>query len=214
MTSRLVGVEAVEPQDGGQKGSRALSDGFTRLFGTPSRGPVVLAGEPELSIHVVEREGETLLHTIGASSVSSSPHGRIAEFVLRLPPEWDLRATLSADGDPRWRWPVDELVRVARGAARGVALAEGDTVTDPAGPTPFHSSTRLAAWLLLPATNPVGDVCLLELPGAEPVHALAMIPLHPSELAFMRERGLVPLLKELGWDQMTTVTDPDRPPVV
>ena len=210
--TRLVGEGTLgepKPASAGELPRVALG----RILGEPSR-TMVVHEDPRLDVQVILGEDSVILHSVGASTKGSGDGPRGAELVLRLPRDWDLDQALDPDGDLRWRWPMDELVRLARGAQNGAVLTEGDTVADPAGPAPFGRGTALGAWLLVPATDPVGDRCTFQSPEGRTIHVLGMLPLHPSELALKMEQGVRPLMEALGWDRISLIVDPDRDAVV
>lgn len=156
--------------------------------------------------------------TLGMSGLETTsqhaPEPRRSELTLRLPADWDIDQALSATGAPRWRWPIDQLVHLARLPHQyGTSLVPGDTVPNGDPPEAFDASTTLSGWLLLPDTIATAEPLVVEL-SSKRIHVLACYPLHTSEMQAKLRHGLGGLMEQLAATNPSPALDPDRAPVV
>ncbi|MBO6934136.1 MAG: suppressor of fused domain protein [Deltaproteobacteria bacterium] len=156
--------------------------------------------------------------TLGMSALETTsrhaPEPRLTELSLRLPADWDIEQALSSSGASQWRWPIEQLVHLARLPHEyRTSLVPGDTVPNGDPPEPFDQTTALSGWLLLPDTIATNEALVLDL-GATRVHVLACYALHASETKVKLEQGLDTLMRELAAANLTPALDPRRPPVV
>ncbi len=168
-----------------------------------------------VDVHVVAPEPERpfwFLFTTGMSarpmSVPSGygvvPH---AELSLMLPEWWqvDLARWRS---EPRWYWPVRELISAARYPHRQRTwLGDGHTLTNADPPKPFDASTKLAATLLL---DGMLDDELCAIHADVRTRLLLLLPIHSDELAFKRAHGFEALRDRLRAADVDVIVDPDR----
>ena len=135
------------------------------------------------------------------------PH---AELSMMLPEAWpfDLQRWKC---EPRWYWPVRELLETARYPhRRRTWIGEGHTLcrTDP--PIPFHSTARLVASVLLDGM--LDEACTIE--GDVATSLLLVMPIHADELRFKLVHGFEALLERMRIAELDLVVDPERPSCV
>lgn len=133
-----------------------------------------------------------------------------AELMLSLPPDWHIGR--EAFEDEAWYWPVRLLKTLARLPHRhGTWLGWGHTVPNgnPAQPyapgLPFDGSI-----LVSPVTVPDG-FHLLPVDAGKSIGFLAVVPLHPEEMALKVRSGTDKLLERLSNNGVSDVFDPQRP---
>lgn len=174
-----------------------------------------------LDLHVVPPADERpfwFLFTTGMSARSMNvPHdlGLVshAELALMLPDWWPVNVG-RWQREPRWSWPVREMLELARYPhRRRTWLGEGHTIASADPPRPFDPSTKLAAMLVLPCDlDDAAEGTAIE---AEVfTELLALWPIHADELAYKLEHGTTALVDRLEESGVTAILDPDRPSCV
>lgn len=166
-----------------------------------------------IDVHVVapsRRDPFWLLYTTGMSALPMTMHPRAessphAELCVLLPAWWQV-----FDRDPRWHWPVRELISSARFPHRRKTwLGCGHTIASHA----FHPSTELCATLIshstvLPAEAqhvPTGD---------KGVDLFTLWFLRSDELRFKMKRGAPALLERFAEANVDEVVSPLRSTVL
>jgi hypothetical protein len=175
-----------------------------------------------VDIHVVAPAAERpfwFLFTTGMSALPMNvpyhmglvPH---AELSLRLPDRWQVD-TERWKREPKWYWPIRELLSIARYPHRNRTwLGEGHTIASSDPPRPFDSTTSLAAMLILPSSLDDGDGECGAIDAEVATELLELWPLHADELEYKRLHGVGALLDRLDEACVTAILDPDRPSCV
>ena len=172
-------------------------------------------------VHLVEPTEHRPFRTLVTSGMSERPmtvpegHGisPYAELVMCLPADWPL--TDRAMRDERHWWPVRVLKEVARlpheyrtWIGPWHSVPNGDPAVPYADGTPF-AGVVVAPMLTAPPEAQsvvVGDGTVVDL--------LALVPLHPAEVALKVARGTDALIDVLDRGGVTEVLDPHRPSLV
>lgn len=211
---------ASAPGKGDSSHLPALRAALGDLFGSvereqsfPGELPIELAAVPPSTSApwwTVFTLGMSALETTG----THAPEPRRTELTLRVPPDWDIDQALSATGASRWRWPIEQLVFLARLPHQyRTSLVPGDTVPNGDPPEPFDETTALSGWLLLPDSIATNEALVVDL-GPKRIHILACYPLHGSEMTAKLEHGLEAVMQKLAAANLSPALDPDRSPVV
>lgn len=208
------------PSDGPRPGvPEAIDQHVERFFG-PVESVLHEMISHLVGVHVLvtapteERPYRTLI-TSGMSErpmtmpadVEVSPY---AELMLALPADWPL---LSADqSDDRHYWPIRLLKQVARlpheyrtwiGAWHSVPNG------DPA--EPYAEGVPFTGVVVTPMLRVPDEARTIEVPDGTTINLLALIPLHPDEMAIKLKRGSDALIDVLERGGITELLDPDRP---
>lgn len=172
-------------------------------------------------IYLVEPTRRRPYRTLITSGMSERPmtvpdgHGisPYAELMLCLPADWPM--TQAALHDDRIGWPIQVLKQVARlpheyrtWIGPWHSVPNGDPAVPYADGTPF-AGVVVTPLLTVPEAGRsvvVGDGTVIDL--------LALVPLHPAEVALKVERGTDALIDVLDRGGINEVLDPARPSLV
>jgi len=173
-----------------------------------------------LDVHLVPPGAERpfwFLFTTGMSALPMRvppgmglvPH---AELSLMLPAYWKVDREVWKR-EPRWYWPVRELLSAARYPHRNKTwFGAGHTFANGEPPRRFDPTTRMSSMVMLASElldeeHPVID-------AEVPTVLLELWPLHSDELALARRQGSHALFHRLLEGEVSAVLDPDRPSCV
>ncbi|GAB3829825.1 suppressor of fused domain protein [Dactylosporangium cerinum] len=169
-------------------------------------------------VYLVEPTERRPYRTLITSGMSEQPmtvpdgHGisPYAELMLCLPADWPM--TQAALHDDRTGWPVRMLKQVARlpheyrtWIGPWHSVPNGDPAVPYADGTPF-AGVVVTPMLTVPEAGHrivVGDGTVIDL--------LALVPLHPAEVALKVTQGTGALIEALDRGGVTELLDPDRP---
>ncbi len=162
-----------------------------------------------------------LLFTTGMSALPMTvPPGleqeAFAELMVQLPASWalqDLLADHSSDPDERWYWPIRWLKMLARFPhEHSTWLGPCHTIPNGDPAAPFHRTTRLCGWMLLPPVGP-DAVAMIDVGSEAPIRLLHLHALHDSEMNLKLQRGADTLIDRLNQGHVTETLDLKRLPV-
>jgi hypothetical protein len=174
-----------------------------------------------VSVHVYvvgpteERPYRTLI-TSGMSELPMTvPEGHgispYAELMLGLPADWPLAAVTGPGADPSG-WPLRVLKEIARLPHEyGTWIGEWHSVPNGDPAQPYTDDTPFAGVVVAPMLRVPAEARTIEVPGGGRIALLALIPLHPDELAVKVERGTDALIEVLDRGKVTELLDPHRP---
>ena len=165
-------------------------------------------------VHLVEPTEQRPFRTLITSGMSERPMtvpddvSPYAELMLRLPPDWPVTT-----GDERYSWPITVLKQLARlpheyhtwiGAWHSVPNG------DPA--VPYAPGTPFAGVVVTPMLLVEDDAArVIRVPGGPEINLLALIPLHPGEMAVKVRKGTDALIELLDRGGINELIDPARP---
>lgn len=136
-----------------------------------------------------------------------------AELMLCLPPEWPL--TQAAVGDERTGWPVQVLKQVARlphEYATWIGAWHSIPNGDPA--VPYAPDTPFAGVVVTPMLDVLPEARTIDVGDGTVINLLALIPLHPTEVALKVSHGTDALIAALDRGGVSESLVPTRPALV
>ncbi|GHJ54135.1 hypothetical protein Nm8I071_34420 [Nonomuraea sp. TT08I-71] len=169
-------------------------------------------------IHVVAPTEERPCHTLITSGMSELPmavpegHGisPYAELMISLPADWPLDEVAGRDGATGW--PLRVLKQVARLPHEyGTWIGEWHSVPNGEPAEPYAAGTPFAGVVVTPMLRVPPEARTIDVAGGVRIPLLALIPLHPEELAVKVERGTDALIEVLDRGHVTELLDPRRP---
>lgn len=169
-------------------------------------------------VYVVPPTDERPFHTIVTSGMSDRPmtmpaaHGVAphAELMMCLPPEWPIDTDCL--NDDQAGWPLRMLKQVARLPHEyGTWIGEWHSV--PHG-EPYAPGSPFTGVVVTPMLRAPEEARIIQIPGGPDVDLLAVVPLHPAELALKMEEGTDALIDALDRGGVTELLDPNRPSTV
>ncbi|RKN16555.1 suppressor of fused domain protein [Micromonospora musae] len=227
-----------EPRGSGVLRHQSLHDGFVAAQGPRQGfaeaidrhieehfGPVEFVYH-EIASHLVgvhvyvvgpteERPYRTLI-TSGMSDLPMTvPDGhdisRYAELMLSLPADWPLTEVTGLNEEPTG-WPVRLIKEIARLPHEyGSWIGEWHSVPNGDPAQPYATGTPFAGVVVTPMLRVPAEARAIEVPDGSRIELLALIPLHPDEVAVKIERGTNALIEILDRGRVTELLDPDRP---
>ncbi|MCP3784980.1 suppressor of fused domain protein [Micromonospora sp. A3M-1-15] len=169
-------------------------------------------------IHVVAPTEERPYRTLITSGMSELPmavpegHGisPYAELMLSLPLDWPLDEVTGRDG--AGGWPLRVLKQVARLPHEyGTWIGEWHSVPNGEPALPYAAGTPFAGVVVAPMLRVPPEARAIDVAGGVRIALLALIPLHPDELAVKVERGTDALIEVLDRGRVSELLDPRRP---
>ncbi|MEU4679934.1 suppressor of fused domain protein [Micromonospora sp. NPDC023737] len=162
-----------------------------------------------------ERPYRTLITTGMSDLPMTVPDGHdispYAELMLSLPPDWPLTERTGL-GEDSTGWPVRVLKEIARLPHEyGTWIGEWHSVPNGDPAQPYTAGTPFAGVVVTPMLRVAPDARTIEVPDGSRIALLALIPLHPGEVAVKVERGTPALIEVLDRGRVTELLDPDRP---
>ncbi len=129
-----------------------------------------------------------------------------AEFMMFLPPEWDVKSS-----DNKYYWPIKQLKDVARLPINcNTWLGFGHTVSSDAENIPYDESTKLCSMLLLSGLNQDFEKMNLEISGLGKINFYQLFPLYEDELKYKHDNGLDALCELFDDDDLSPVLNIKR----
>ncbi|MCA9618289.1 MAG: suppressor of fused domain protein [Myxococcales bacterium] len=210
------------PSDGAME---AIEAHFHQYFGEVSSVFHELVSDlVHLDVHIVpptdERPWYTLFTTGMSDRPMTVPEGceelRYAELLIALPPDWRLDLLGVSPPPPdleRWYWPIRWLKQLARLPHEyGTWLGFGHSIPNGDPAEPFHPSTKLAGWVLLPPISVPEEGSEIVLPDRS-IHLYTLHALHPEEMSLKLNKGTEALLDAFEAHAVDEMLRIDRPPV-
>jgi hypothetical protein len=175
--------------------------------------------EPAIDIFIYPPRAARPFYTLVTSGISAkalpAPTAalRHIELVMYLAPTWVVPEA-SGDSDER-TWPLDLLRTLGRMAHdRPAHFEPADTIPNKTSPpTPYASSTQLAAALVLPLPELDAALSPLRVDGLE-VTLLRVVPITATELDLKKRERTNALLKRFREHDLPLGVDPGRASVV
>lgn len=134
-----------------------------------------------------------------------------AELMLSVPADWPLGQAVGL-GDDETGWPLRVLKQVARLPHEyGTWIGEWHCVPNGAPAQPYATSTPFAGVVVTPMVRVPPEARTIEVADGSRIALLALIPLHPDEVAVKLERGTDALIQTLDRGRVTELLDPHRP---
>lgn len=161
-----------------------------------------------------ERPYRTVI-TSGMSELAMTlPHDHdispYAELMLSLPADWPLSRSTGLDEDPT-SWPLQVLKQVARLPHEyGTWIGEWHSVPNGDPAQPYSPQTPFAEVVVTPMLRVPAEARTIEVRDGIDITLLALIPLHPAEIAVKVERGTDALIEVLDRGNVTELLDPHR----
>lgn len=162
-----------------------------------------------------ERPYRTLI-TSGMSELPMAvPEGHdispYAEVMLSLPAGWPLPQTIGVGDDPAiWPlWVLKEVARLPHVYDTWIGPWHSVPNGDPA--EPYAENTPFAGVVVTPMLRVRPEARTIEVGDGVRIALLALIPLHPDEMAVKLERGTDALIQVLDRGRITELLDPLRP---
>jgi hypothetical protein len=169
-----------------------------------------------LHVHVVAPTPERPFHTLITSGMSDLPMtvpdgvSPFAELMICLPADWPL--TDEAVREPRTGWPIDTLKAAARLPHQySTWIGEWHSVPNGDPPMPFALNTPFAGVVVTPMITVGERARVIRVPDGTDINLLAVVPLHPDELAVKVQQGTDALVEILDRGGISEVFDPTRP---
>jgi hypothetical protein len=168
-------------------------------------------------VYVVAPTEKRPFRTLITSGMSDLPmtvpagHGisPYAELVICLPAGWPITGDWM--NDDRHSWPIWLLKQVARLPHQyGTWVGEWHSMPNGDPAQPYDRSTPFAAVVVTPMLTTGPEARVIEVPGGERINLLALVPLHPDELAVKLEHGTDALIELLDRGRVHEVLDPAR----
>ncbi|MBF9127561.1 suppressor of fused domain protein [Plantactinospora sp. S1510] len=172
-------------------------------------------------VYVVGPTAERPYQTLVTSGMSDRPmtvppgHGisPYAELMMCLPADWPL--TQAALHDERTGWPVRVLKRVARLPHEyGTWIGEWHSVPNGDPALPYAPGTPFAGVVVTPMLNVRPEARTIDVADGTRIDLLALIPLHPAEVALKVSEGTNALIATLDRGGVSELLDPARPSLV
>ncbi len=226
-----------EPRGSGTLRHQSLHDGFVPAQGPQPAfaeaidrhiethfGPVEFVYH-ELASHLVgvhvyvvgpteERPYRTLI-TSGMSELPMTiPEGHdispYAELMLSLPADWPLPQAIP--GDDSAGWPVRVLKTIARLPHEyGTWIGEWHSVPNGDPAQRYTPESRFVGVAVVPMLRVRPEARIIEVGDGNRIDLLALIPLHPEEIAVKLESGTDALIDVLDRGRVTELLEPHRP---
>ena len=170
-----------------------------------------------LDVHVIEPTPGRPFFTLFTTGMSDlpmtvpdgAPASPYAELMICLPPDWPVKSPMSDEGA---YWPVRLLKAIARlpheyrtwiGAWHSVPNG------DPA--VPYAPGTPFTGVVITPVLNCPDEARTITTSTGKEIALLALVPLHPAEIALKLTQGTEALIAALDRAGATDVLDPARP---
>jgi hypothetical protein len=116
------------------------------------------------------------------------------------------------DVDERVRWPMQVLKQVARLPHEyGTWIGPWHSVPNGDPAVPYAPDARFVGVLVAPMLNVAAAAHRINVGDDMHIDLLALIPLHPAELALKLSQGTDALIAALDRGGVTEVLDPTRP---
>jgi hypothetical protein len=167
---------------------------------------------------VIAPTGSRPYQTLITSGMSERPmtvpdgHGisPYAELMLCLPADWPL--TRDGPRDDRHWWPVHMLKQVARLPHEyGTWIGQWHSVPNGEPAQPYAPGTPFAGVVVTPMLTARPEAGTIDVGDGTRIELLALVPLHPDEIAVKVERGTDALVEILDRGGVTELLDPQRP---
>jgi ankyrin repeat protein len=181
----------------------------------------IVPGDSLISIYLVpadkkKKRNHLTLFTVGMSqramSVPAESEGletsayKFGELLIRLPADWPL--TQKALADPRHRWPIDWLRKIARYPhEHNTWLGMATIVANEEPPEPLAPSTKLTCILAITERT---DFAVARLADGRTVLFYTLVPLYTEERDLEKKKGVEHLLAMFEKHDIDIVVDVKR----
>ena len=199
-----------------------LEKHIERYFGEPSFVYHELVSTTiHLDLHMIPPSKERPWHTIVTTGMSDIPMNvpegaeefRLAELMLRLPPEWPL--SQEDLKDEKNYWPLRQLKMLARFPHEVETwLCYGHTIPNGQPAEPYAEGVPFTGLLLGEPYWAEEDAAQCTLPDGHVVNFWSLFPTFESEMDFKLKNGADPLLEKLIEQGYGDYVESRREPVV
>ncbi|MGI5244270.1 suppressor of fused domain protein [Dactylosporangium sp. CA-139066] len=169
-------------------------------------------------VEPTERRPYRTLMTVGMSALPMRvPDGHevspFAELMIALPADWPLSD--ASIRDERYGWPVRVLKEVARLPFQyGTWIGEWHSVPNGDPAEPYAQGVPFAGVVVTPMLRVPAEARTIDAGGGTTIDLLALVPLHPAEVALKVQRGTDALIEVMDRGRVTELLDPARPSLV
>ncbi|PRX18947.1 suppressor of fused domain protein [Actinoplanes italicus] len=167
-------------------------------------------------VYVIEPTEARPFRTLITSGMSELPMtvpegiSPYAEVMLCLPADWPLEEFYPRN--PGVDWPITVLKQVARLPHEyGTWIGEWHSLPNGDPAEPYAPGTPFAGAVITPMLRVPAEARIITAPDGTEINVLAVIPLHPDEVAVKIERGTDALIEILDRGRVTELLDPARP---
>ncbi len=184
---------------------------FAQKFGPVNEETLVesLPSGNVVEIHIIPPSGDRQHYTLFTWSLSATPmkvppgedRWALAELYIQLPGDWRLDQL----HDPRWKWPVEWLVKIANYPyENGTWLGGGFTIIDNGDPPlPLGPNTGFSCWMLYAAHA-------FERSDGRTVPIYRVTPIYREERDLERQEGFPALMRAFDRNSVPFIVDPNR----
>ncbi|MBB4750790.1 suppressor of fused domain protein [Actinoplanes lobatus] len=167
-------------------------------------------------VHLVEPTEDRPYRTLITSGMSELPMAvpdgvsPYAELMLCLPADWPLDQ--EALSDPAVHWPIRVLKEIARLPHEyGTWIGEWHSVPNGDPAEPYAPGVPFAGVVVTPMVRAPEEAGTIVAPDGTEINVLAVIPLHPAEVAVKTGQGTQALIEILNRGHVSELLDPARP---
>ncbi|MEU4428930.1 suppressor of fused domain protein [Actinoplanes sp. NPDC024001] len=173
-------------------------------------------------VHVIGPTAERPYRTLITTGMSERPMSvpaeaevsPYAELMIALPPQWPVPGTYPS-GDERADWPITLLKQLARLPHEyRTWLGHWHTIPNGDPATPYAPGVPFTGVIVTPMLMVPDEARTIRAADGTEINLLALVPLHPAEMAFKLRRGSDALTDALDRGGVTELVDPDRPSCV
>ncbi|GIF62327.1 hypothetical protein Ais01nite_03620 [Asanoa ishikariensis] len=167
-------------------------------------------------VEPTEQRPHRTLITSGMSDLPMTvPEGQdispYAELMISLPADYPLTRSAGMDDDPAG-WPLHVLKQVAMLPHEySTWIGEFHTVPNGDPCQPYEAETPFAGVVVAPMRRVPPEARTIVVRDGVEIALLALIPLHPDEMAVKLERGTDALIELLDRGRVSELLKPDRP---
>lgn len=203
--------------DGDEETSEAIARHIETHFGpTPSVFHEMVSDLVRVDVHLVEPTPDRPYHTLVTFGMSDLPmavpdgYSPYAELMISLPADWPLKG--EAFRDEAAYWPLRLLKTAARLPHEyRTWLGHWHSIPNGDPAQPYAPGTPFAGVLIAPMLRCADEARTIVTPSGKEISLLALVPLHPAELALKRASGTDALLAAFSRIGVSEVFDPARP---
>lgn len=178
----------------------------------------IVSDTVHIDVHVVMPTAEHPYIRLVTSGMSDLPMAtppeigapKYLELVMSLPPDWKIDR--ESFEDEAWYWPVRLIKTLARLPHKHQTwLGWGHTVPNGDPAEPYAPGVPFDGAILLSSVTVPDGFHTLPIDNEKTIVFLAVVPLHPDEMALKLRAGADKLLERFDKKDVTDVFDPRRP---